>query len=103
MTQAIDWPGLGDDELLIAVANTAHGESDELADAGSVRAWWRSVGAPVPTRRGQSESTETVATLRGLRGVIRALALRNNGIEAGVSDVDLVLRLDLRGNPRLRA
>src|SRR5690349_23074095 len=100
MTQPVDWPGLGDEELLIAVANTAHGERDELADAGSVRAWWRGLGGPGPTRRGRSETPESVVMLRTLRVLIRGLALRNNGIEPDLSRVDLeslALRLDLRG------
>jgi predicted RNA-binding Zn ribbon-like protein len=96
-----------DEELLIAVANTAHGEPDELADAGSVRAWWRGLDATVPTRRGRSMAPESVAMLRTLRVLIRGLALRNNGIEADLSqlsDLDaLTLRPDLRGTPSLRA
>jgi predicted RNA-binding Zn ribbon-like protein len=107
MTQPVDWPGLSDEELLIAVANTAHGEHDEFADAGSVRTWWRRLGAPVPTRRGRSEASEGVAMLQTLRDLIRGLALRNNGIEPdldGLSRLDtLTLRLDLRGIPSLRA
>jgi predicted RNA-binding Zn ribbon-like protein len=107
MTQPVDWPGLGDEELLTAVANTAHGERDEFADAGSVRAWWRTVGAPVRTRRARSDAPQSVAMLRDLRALIRALALRNNGIESGPhrpSALDtLTLRLDLRGTPTLRA
>ena len=31
---------LGDEELLIALANTAHTETDELADGDSLQAWW---------------------------------------------------------------
>jgi predicted RNA-binding Zn ribbon-like protein len=108
MTQPVDWPGLGDEELLIAVANTAHGERDEFADIGSVRAWWRATGAPVRTRRGRSDPPpESVAMLRDLRALIRGLALRNNGIETDPSrpsELDaLTLRLDLRGVPTLRA
>jgi predicted RNA-binding Zn ribbon-like protein len=107
MTQPIGWPGLGDEELLVAVANTAHGEPDELADAGSVRAWWRGLGGPVPTRRGRSETPESVAMLRTLRGLIRGLALHNNGIEPDLSQLSgldaLTLRPDLRGTPSLRA
>ena len=80
MTQPVDWPGLGDEELLIAVANTAHGETDEFADPGSVRAWWRSVGAPVPTRRARSATQHGVTMLRELRSLIRGLALRNNEV-----------------------
>jgi predicted RNA-binding Zn ribbon-like protein len=107
MTQPVDWPGLGDQELLIAVANTAHGEQDELTDAGTVRAWWRDLGAPVQTRRGDTVASEGVAMLRAMRGLIRGLALRNNGIEpdlAGFSGLEaLPLRLDLRGAPTLHA
>jgi predicted RNA-binding Zn ribbon-like protein len=107
MTQAVDWPGLGDEELLIAVANTAHGESDELADAAAVRAWWRGLGGPVPTQRGRSEAAESVAMLRALRVLIRGLALRNNGVEPDLSQLSgldtLTLRPDLRGAPSLRA
>ncbi|GIJ63040.1 CGNR zinc finger domain-containing protein [Virgisporangium aurantiacum] len=107
MTPPVDWPGLADEELLVAVANTAHGERDEFADAGSVRAWWRSVGPPLPARRGRSAPDDGVAMLRDLRAVIRRLALRNNGIEAHpgqASDLDtLTLRLDLRATPTLRA
>jgi predicted RNA-binding Zn ribbon-like protein len=107
MVRNVSWPGLGDEELLIAVANTAHGEDDELADAAAVRAWWRDMGAPVPTRYRRSEAPENVSTLRALRSLIRGLALRNNGIEPdlhGTSGLDgLALRLDLRGAPSLRA
>ncbi len=107
MIQPVDWPGLGDEELLIAVANTAHGEPDELADAGSVRAWWRGLDGPVPTRRGRSATPESVAMLRMLRVLIRGLALRNNGIEPDLSQLSgldaLTLRPDLRGTPSLRA
>lgn len=107
MARTVSWPGLGDEELVIAVANTAHGECDELADARSVRAWWRGLGAPVATRDGHSEAPESVAMLRAMRDLIRGLALRNNGIEpdlSGQAELDgLPLRLDLRGAPSLRA
>jgi predicted RNA-binding Zn ribbon-like protein len=91
-----------DEELLIAVANTAHGEHDEFADAASVLDWWRGLGQSVA-----AEPVEDVATLRALRVLIRGLALRNNGIEpdlTGASSLDgLALRLDLLGAPSLRA
>src|SRR5689334_10812229 len=107
MTQPVGWPGLGDEELLTAVANTAHGERDEFADAGSVRAWWRTLDPPVRTRRGRPGAPESVALLRDLRALIRDLALRNNGIETGQrppSELDsLTLRVDLRAAPTLRA
>jgi predicted RNA-binding Zn ribbon-like protein len=104
MTPPVDWPGLGDEDLLVAVANTAHGEHDEFADAASVRTWWRGLG---PARRGRSGSEESVAMLRDLRALIRGLALRNNGIEpppVRSPELDtLTLRLDLRAAPTLRA
>lgn len=107
MAQLSAWPGLGDEQLLIALANTAHGEHDELADAGAVRAWWRGQGVPVRTRRGREETPDSVAMLRTLRGLIRCLALRNNGIESDPGRMSslqaLTLRPDLRGTPSLHA
>ena len=96
--------GLGDEDLLMAVANTAHLEDDELSDPAAVRAWWLGLGRPVGARR--SADPAAVAMLRTLRAVIRALALRNNGIDT-VVDVTvldgLTLRPDLSGVPGLRA
>ncbi|MFB9449187.1 CGNR zinc finger domain-containing protein [Dactylosporangium vinaceum] len=93
-----------DEELLIAIANTAHGEGDELADGRSVRRWWRALGGAGAAR---PASAEAVAVLRDLRAVIRALALRNNGIDArvdGAGLAGLTLRPDLGGGvPGLRA
>ncbi|WP_436532612.1 CGNR zinc finger domain-containing protein [Actinoplanes sp. HUAS TT8] len=103
MTQAPARPGLGDEELLIAVANTAHGEQDEFTDAGTMKAWWSGLGVPGAT----DPSSQNVAALRTMRSLIRGLALRNNGIEpapADFADLEaLPLRLDLRGAPTLRA
>ena len=103
MPQNVPWPGLDDQQLLLAVANTAHQEHDELTDADSVRAWWRDLGAPAD----HEATAENVAPLRTLRALIRGLALRNNGIEpdlTGTSALEaLPLRLDLRGLPSLRA
>jgi predicted RNA-binding Zn ribbon-like protein len=91
-----------DEELLIAVANTAHGEHDEFADGASVRTWWGDRGGPMT-----SDAVESVATLRALRVLIRGLALRNNGIEPDLGPAavleTLPLRLDLTGAPSLRA
>jgi predicted RNA-binding Zn ribbon-like protein len=90
---------LTDEELLIAVANTAHVEQDELADADSVRRWWHGPHT--------ESAPESVAMLRTLRALIRGLALRNNGIESDLppaSALDgLGLRFDLRSTPSLRA
>ena len=82
-----------DEELLIALANTAHGERDELTDAETVRAWWRSLTA---TRSDDPAATENVALLRSLRGLIRDLALRNNGIEPRPDRTPDLGRLSLR-------
>jgi predicted RNA-binding Zn ribbon-like protein len=106
MAERADWPGLGDEELLIAVANTAHGEQDEFADAGSIWAWWRGLSpAAAPGRH--PEAPRSITMLRTLRALIRGLALRNNGIEPDLSRIAgldaLGLRLDLRAAPSLRA
>jgi predicted RNA-binding Zn ribbon-like protein len=74
--------------LLIAVANTAHTERDEFADADSVRAWWHE---PV-----LSDAVADVTVLRELRALIRSLALRNNGIEPDPVATPVLDTLDLR-------
>src|SRR5689334_23381380 len=76
---------MDDEELLLAVANTAHGEQDELADADAVSAWWHGLGAPATSRDARPGSPGSVAMLRDLRVLIRGLALRNNGIEPDLS------------------
>ena len=93
---------LDDEDLLIAVANTAHGEQDEFTDPGSVRTWWRGLGQGA----GPSADPVTVAMLRTLRAVIRARALANNGIDTDVDHTGLAglaLRVDLTGAVRLYA
>lgn len=95
---------LGDEDLLIAVANTAHAEHDEFAGPAAVRAWWLGLGQPAGTARRMDPGA--VAVLRTLRAVIRALALRNNGIDTAVDTAvldGLALRPDLSGIPGLRA
>jgi predicted RNA-binding Zn ribbon-like protein len=104
--QQADWPGIGDEELLIALANTGHTEADELTDMAAVRVWWRGLEAPVGTGRTRSDAPEGPATLRTLRTLIRGLALRNNGIDTAVDTAaldGLALRPDLRGSLALRA
>jgi hypothetical protein len=95
--------GPGEEELLLAVANTAHQAHDEFADAASVAAWWRGLGGDAHG----NATGDGVVMLRALRTLIRGLALRNNGIEpdpSGAAGLDgLPLRLDLRGTPSLRA
>ena len=95
---------LGDEDLLIAVANTAHLEHDEFADSAAVRAWWHGLGQPVGAAR-RADPT-AVAILRTLRAVIRAQALRHNGIDTAVDTTalnGLTLRPDLNDLPGLRA
>jgi predicted RNA-binding Zn ribbon-like protein len=97
-------PDLSDEELLIAVANTAHDVRDELADPAAVRAWWLTLGQPARTAR--SADPGAVAMLRTLRAAIRALALRNNGIDTAMDAAalhGLALRPDLSGVLALRA
>jgi predicted RNA-binding Zn ribbon-like protein len=93
---------IDDEQLLLAVANTAHGEQDEFADAGSVVTWWRGLGCEAG-----SDRVHDVGTLRSLRTLIRGLALRNNGVEPDLTPAAglqaLGLRLDLTGAPALRA
>ncbi|BCY08958.1 CGNR zinc finger domain-containing protein [Actinoplanes sp. L3-i22] len=107
MTQAPGWPGLGDEALLIAVANTAHADQDEFADTDTLNAWWTGLDAPVATHRGSPASDGSIAMLRTMRGLIRGLALRNNGVEPAPAEFAgleaLPLRLDLRGTPTLLA
>ncbi len=111
MVELTDWPGIGDEDLLVAVANTAHGEPgepDELADADGMRIWWSGLGLDLPADGdpGRPDAAEGLAMLRALRAVIRGLALRNNGFETEVDTAVLdgfTLRLDLDGTPSLRA
>jgi len=82
-----------DEELLVAVANTGHSAVDELGRLEEMRAWWREVsGAPVPRTVGDDGDLEL---LRRTRSVIRALALRNNGVEVEI-DQDQLGSLPLR-------
>ncbi|CAO5238713.1 CGNR zinc finger domain-containing protein [Frankia sp. AgKG'84/4] len=111
MVELTAWPGIGDEDLLVAVANTAHGEPgepDELADAAGMRTWWSGLGLALPADGGprRPDAAESLAMLRALRAVIRGLALRNNGFETEVDTAvldGLTLRLDLGGTPSLRA
>ena len=106
MTETAAWPGLDDEALLIAVANTGHAEHDEFADAHAAAAWWRGLG-PKPARVVRATPTsEDLDRLRTLRAVIRRAALRNNGIDTDVDTTPLdgfTLRPDLAGDPSLRA
>jgi predicted RNA-binding Zn ribbon-like protein len=91
-----------DRDLVIAVANTGHRDVDELADVAGVRAWWHELsGEPAWAMTGAAQDVEL---LRRARGVIRALALRNNGVDAAVDPEALValpLRFGVTGRPDL--
>ena len=106
MIPAADWPGLDDEALLIAVANTGHREDDEFADPRAAMAWWRELGATRAPAGHCVATSGDLEMLRALRAVIRRAALRNNGIDIDVDATaldGLVLRPDLSGNPSLRA
>jgi len=77
-----------DEELLLAVANTGHLEVDELGDAGSVGAWW--VGVQGRPWTGDLGTDADVEVLRAARRMIRALTLRNNGVQVP-TDADAAL------------
>lgn len=106
MTKKSGSPELADEELLIALANTDHGELDELAEARTMRAWWRGLGRPTGGQRIRPDTPDGLAMVRSLRALIRGLALRNNGIETDLDPAaldGLTLHPDLRGRPTLRA
>lgn len=96
---------LADDEVLLALANTDHGAVDQLADPSSTRAWWSGLHPDHARRRVSVGSPEDVATLRSVRDLVRAAALRNNGVDLDVP-AEPVPALDLRfawvGGPSLR-
>ena len=88
-----------DEDVLVALANTGHTGTDELADAAALAAWWQAQRGPV----GATGSTETsLAVLRDLRRVVRAVASQHNGgarpgAGAGVPGTALGMSLDLSG------
>lgn len=107
MTRAAAGTGLDDEALLIAVANSGHGDHDEFANARAATAWWRDLEAG-PTRAAGHPplAPEGLAMLRTLRAVIRHQALRHNGIDTNVDTTaldGLTLHPDLTGDPSLRA
>jgi len=73
-------------DLLLAVANTDHGGIDELASNDSLRAWWaqaRPDDINAPMGPGTAADLDALSAARGL---IRAMALRNNGQDSPVDD-----------------
>jgi predicted RNA-binding Zn ribbon-like protein len=91
-----------DEDLVTAVANTGHGDVDELGDVARVRAWWRELsGEATRDLHGEEQDLEL---LRHTRSVIRALALRNNGVDAEVDAAALAalpLRFTVTARPDL--
>jgi predicted RNA-binding Zn ribbon-like protein len=70
---------IDDEQLLLAVANTGHLEVDELSDTASVDAWWACVQGRAWS--GDLGTEADLEVLRAARRMIRALTLRNNGID----------------------
>ena len=68
------------EELLIAIANTGHGERDEFADASGVKAWWVGIGGDASGPVGSAP--EGIERLRALRTIIRVRAWANNRVDA---------------------
>jgi predicted RNA-binding Zn ribbon-like protein len=103
VTTPIDFRA-SDEDLLLAVANTGHGAVDELGGLAEARAWWQELtGAPAPRAVGDEADLEL---LRRARGAIRALALRNNGVDVEVDGAQLgslPLRFVLADEPSLVA
>src|SRR3954466_7919663 len=102
MSNASTTPLLTDQALLIALANTGHDGPDELADAVAFGRWW--------VRLEQEPATDAegpgLDAVRAARDLIRALTLRNNGVEADLEAGALgrlPLHLVLDGGPDLAA
>jgi predicted RNA-binding Zn ribbon-like protein len=98
----LDSLDLADEGLLIAIANTGHGEPDELADRNAVAAWWAQLtGGDEFGGDPQRPNAKDVERLRVLRAVIRRLTWANNGWHLEPEPAEeavlagLALRLDL--------
>jgi predicted RNA-binding Zn ribbon-like protein len=101
-----DREGLTDETLLMAIANTGHDEADELADSGTIAAWWAELTEDDPTtvlEPGSSSQARGAERLRALRDVIRRLAWANNGVHLEADPAaeavlaTMALRPDLNG------
>jgi predicted RNA-binding Zn ribbon-like protein len=95
MRSTIALPPADDERLLLAVANTGHVEHDELSDPTRVATWWAGVhGAPWSGDLGDDSDVDV---LRAARRLVRALGLRNNGVEVDASsDASTLAQLPLR-------
>lgn len=92
--------GPGDEELLVALANTGHDGPDELADPAALASWWADVHDPAAAV-GPSSGAGLDA-LRDLRRSVQEAALHHNGgaaapggADASTSVAGLVLRPQL--------
>lgn len=77
--------GPGDEELLVALANTGHDGPDELADPAALAAWWAEIHGPVVDPSSSGAGSDA---LRGLRRSVQEAALRHNGGAAAPGDAD---------------
>jgi predicted RNA-binding Zn ribbon-like protein len=73
-------PAWTDEDLLVALANTNHAEQDELGVADRFAAWWSDFSGEAHDARQHVCAPGELDSLRAYRGLIRRLALRNNGI-----------------------
>ncbi|HEX7716089.1 MAG TPA: CGNR zinc finger domain-containing protein [Marmoricola sp.] len=95
-----------DEELLVALANTGHDETDELADGSSVKLWWQRLDSSDPQVPTGAGTADDLRRLRAARDLVRAVALRNNGVaaEAEIGALDgTPLQFDWTDGPVLRA
>lgn len=73
-----------DSRLLLELANTGHGEVDQLASNESVHAWWTAISPGNPTEPSGPGTDGDLEALRAARALIRGLTSRNNGVDIEV-------------------
>jgi hypothetical protein len=73
-----------DSKFLVELANTGHGEDDELASNDSVHAWWTAIGPGNPADPPGPGTDVDLEALRAARALIRGLTSRNNGVDIEV-------------------
>jgi predicted RNA-binding Zn ribbon-like protein len=86
------------------VANTGHGESDELRDPTSVGVWWASLHAGDAPWTGEPGRAADVEILQAARRLCRPLALRNNDVHVEIEAAalsELPLRFRVSESPDL--
>lgn len=90
--------------LLLALANTGHTATDELATSESVRDWWLDIRPDAARGKLDLGSEADLDALRSARAVIRALTLRHNGVDvdADASGLGAIpLTFEVNGKPDL--